>query len=238
MKKNYQTPEYRSVPRPGTLVMRERRHFFGSKMMEIEDVVRVSSLQQTDFTYRLKRLCVDGPTLDQDQTNEETQSKASWTMVVDTPRLLREYLYQQLTVENEHDDFTSLEESKLSTGKRSDSVLDYIETNLVDRYTMRRIVMWVSYYELSNVGPLTNGRPEKLLKYTPLYHPAARPTDADLDPAGLKTASELDAARDALAAPVQVRELPDGKHRITFKQEKAARFFTFAFDLDVVLEKV
>lgn len=230
------TQEYAWQSVPGTLTTQERRHFFGGKMMEIEDEVRISGVTNQDYDSLVKRMFTVGPTLALDQTLAEQQTKAKWEMVVDTPGMLAEYLYHQLAVANLNgpfgNDFAKLNERNVATGKLSDMVVEYVHNNLLNRYQFTKLLLWVKYYELSTIGPLTNNVPAKLLQYAPIYHIDAKEllnTDGSA-----RSAAEVDKT----AVALQLAPTQDKKLKATFKQEMDSKFYTFAFYYDLVYTKV
>ena len=229
MRKSYQTKEYRNVARPGTLVMAEQRHFFGSKMMEIEDAVRVAD---DDFDLQLKARYATTPALVPNAPDKAT--KASWSTSVDTAAMLVDYLYHQLLEENTNDDFTDILEDNLATRKLSDAVLDYVKQNLVSRYQMTKFFVWLRYYPVNSQGP--DGSP--MLQYKPVYSQAAAPTAAELAKLNAPKGTELKQPRDLLAVQAQIVFQADGLLKVTFKQAQPAAGYAFAYYYDVVFEKV
>lgn len=234
MKKNYITREYTGVPTPGTLTTQERKHFFGGKMMDIEDEIRIGTSSIIGgapagvITYEtlIKGQHAAGPSLVVGQSLSELQNKAKWEIIVDTRGLLEEYLYNELAIVNINDDFKSISEHNIATGKLSDMVIDYVRTNLLSKYQMTKLLVWVKYYELSTLGPVVNGLPVSLLQYTPIYH-------IDAKDAENKTPPEVDKT----AIPLLLGQTTDKRLKATFKQEEASKFYTFAYYYDIVFTK-
>lgn len=236
MRKSFITQEYLNDPRPGTLTAPERRHFFGGKMMEIEDFIRIGG---SGFDHQLKKLCTEGPRMTPDQSASDTQGSAKWELLVDANRMLTEYLYNELLANNVNQDFRDLLEENLATKRLSDTVLDYVRANLLARYQLTRIVMWARYYDLSGQGPVTGMAAEKLLQGVPIYHQDALPTDAELAPVGAtRTPAQLAVLRDKQALSVQMSAAANGKLKMAFKQAKPAQYYTYAYYFDAIFQKV
>jgi hypothetical protein len=234
MRKSYLTNEFRNVPTPGTAVMRERRHFFGSKMMEIEDVLRVAG---DPFALQLKQRYSTPPALVPNAPASDKASKAPWFLNVDTDAVLEEYLYNQLLAENANDDFTEIAEANLATRKLSDAVLDYVRQNLLSRYQMTKLLLWVRYYPINQPGPAAaDGTQALALQYTPVYSTDALPTAAELGAAPAGT--DLAMPRDAMVAQAQIVRLAGKLLQVSFKQAALASTHSYAYYFDVVYEKV
>lgn len=212
MRKSYQTEEYFNKAKPGTLVMKEQRHFLSSKMMDIEDEVRLD-----DSDISLKRLYLAKPVKAQ-QTSSELADYTKWDFVLQTNNILRDALYNRINSITDGD-FTLINTDNLITKKKSDAILDYINKNLLRLYKLDKVLMWASYYDLSIRNVTLGTETINLLQYTPVFSIQVKGND---------NATEK----------TFIMDNNNGTHTITYKQTKSSRFSTYIYYMDFVFVRI
>jgi hypothetical protein len=228
MRKSFITKQYENVPIAGTFSTEEKRHFFGGKMLEIEDIINISNTNTQHIFHNMKRQHLSRPNIAPNQTSFEQYNSTKWIVEFDANALLTEYLYRQLMLTNFDDSapnyFTEIDPVNTSSKRLYSMVLEYIDKNVIGRYRLSKVLMWTKYYSLGTGSIIIDGEKTMLTQYNPIFHPIAKASKTDLE---LKNTAET------------LYFVPKGdKYEISFKQSQAARLFTFAYYIDVVYEKI
>lgn len=172
MKRNYISPEFRYSPIFGTFNMEEESSYFGSKMLEIEDSLRIgnSSIiyyqnqnneqldleKEYDFPPLLYNTVNDKKTyhslnLDEFQTQLEKNNYAKWNMTINLRTVLRNYLFATLKNARTFDGVSN----DMTMNKSVDfSIKEYIERNVINRYTFSGLDLYIVPIDLLSVGSL------------------------------------------------------------------------------------
>jgi len=172
MKRSYISPEFKYTPVFGTFNMEEESSYFGSKMLEIEDSLTVGDEsiiyyqnekneqldleKEYDFTPLFYNTVSDKRTnhtilLDEFQTQIEKNNYAKWIMNINIRTILRNYLFAILkrsrTFEGVSNDMT--------TNQNVDfAIKEYIERNVINRYTFSGIDLYIVPVDLLTIGSL------------------------------------------------------------------------------------
>lgn len=243
MRKDSIVKDYKTLKVPGTFVMKEKTNFLCGKMMDVEDIIRITY----DFTYNelmnlstndansllsfsyngIKQNSILSLTEDKTQSVSESSSNTTWIFEFDSTMLLREYLYNEIYTLNPQSPFKQITQDLTPSNNINQLCLDYIDANVLDRYRLKEFILWTDYHDLkTNVVPGTGTstlNPEiKLLYKTPLFNIKAIPqTNAD-----------------KFKQTISMKQYVDGKYEIYYKQTKSSQFSTFLYYFDVIFEKI
>lgn len=243
MRKDSIVKDYKNLSVPGTFVMKEKTNFLCGKMMDIEDTIRISydytfnellnlsTLEANSvlsFSYDgIKQNSILSLTEDKTQSTSESNSNTKWIFEFDSKMLLREYLYNEIYTLNPQSPFKQITQDLTPSDNINQLCMEYIDTNVLDRYRLKEFILWTEYYDLKmNTVPGTGTsllNPElKLLYKTPIFNIKAIPeTNADKSKQTIST-----------------KEYLDGKYEIYYKQTKSSQFSTFLYYFDVIFEKI
>jgi hypothetical protein len=163
MKKNFQTREYSTETVAGTFNMVESRAFFSSKILEIEDVMKVdeNDIIWNEATDRTQGLGVDNENRSVDtfvlkqayhafsaaprQSENQLREFPTWELSVDIQSVIINYLFGQLKRNNT---FYGISNDKTSTGNIDDAIRHYIISNILPRIKFTSIDLYVKYYKI------------------------------------------------------------------------------------------
>ena len=175
MRRTYISPEFKYNLVFGTLNMEEESSFFGSKMLEIDDVVEISNQsliyyqnqynEQLDLEkeYDFPPVVFDSNNvkkiyhtivLDELQTISEKNNYAKWIMNINLKDTLRDYLFAIL---KKYRTFEGISNDMTLNQNIDISIKDYIERNVLNRYKFSNVELY-----LVPVDILSNG----VLKYS------------------------------------------------------------------------
>jgi hypothetical protein len=233
MRKSFITEQYESVPAPGTFSTDEKRHFFGGKMLEIEDKLEISNISTRSSLHNLKMQHMSKPIIAPNQTSFEQYNSTKWLINFDSDALLTDYLYKQLMITNFDDNtpnyFARIDPATTESNRLYAMVLSYIKKNILGKYKLTKVLMYTKYYSLgTGVIKLKSGHNEPdihITQYNPVFHPHVK-----LDDNGLLSNKIV---------PETLYFVPKGgTYEISFKQTQPSRLFTFAYYIDVVYEKI
>lgn len=230
--------DFKNTPIPGTLNMIEKTNFLCGKGMDIQDEIRVRSINMwkndamsADFNYDqfegLKKDSILSAFIAKDQTQTEKDTLTKWVFEIDMKKILREYLYSQIYTDNSFSDFHFIPSGNVINNNPSLACYNYIDNNILSRYKLKEFVLWTQYYELKqNKVDYAISNPLSvvsypLLKQTPIYSFFAKPKS---DP-------------DKNKAVVSTKEFNEGILDVTYKQEKSSQYFTFLYYYDIIFFK-
>jgi hypothetical protein len=163
MKKNFQTREYSTEPVAGTMNMSETRAFFSSKILEIEDVMKVDENdiiwnESIDNTQGLgvdnQNRSVDMLTLKQNahaltraprQSESQLREFPTWELSINIQDIIVEYLFGQL---KRNKAFYGIPNSKTASGNIDDAIRQYVLLNVLPRIKFSKIDLYVKYYRI------------------------------------------------------------------------------------------
>ncbi len=230
--------DFKNTPLPGTLNMLEKTNFLCGKGMDIQDEIRVRSINMwkndalsADFNYDqfegLKKDSIMSTLIAKDQTQAEKDTLTKWVFEINLKKILREYLYSQIFTDNVFSDFHNISPENVINNNQSLACYDYIDKNILSRYKLKEFVLWTHYYELkqSKVDYALSDSSivsYPLLKQTPIYSFFAKPKN---DP-------------DKSKSIVSTKEYTEGILDVTYKQEKSSQYFTFLYYYDIIFYKI
>lgn len=178
-KVSYLQNEFKYTPIDGTFNMKEQKSFFGSKGMDIEDIITISeksitfnenptSKEQTtlgtgesiNLDYNFNTLKNIKHTINQKklQTDLERSEITKWTLDIDVNTLLEDYLFASIKSARSFIDVSNINTSSNNVDL---AIKNYIASNLLDRYEIDRIDFYVQYFSIEN--------DPSLKMYDPLY---------------------------------------------------------------------
>ena len=172
MRRTFISPEFKYSPVFGTLNMEEESSYFGSKMLEIEDLLTISNEsiiyyqnqnneqidleKEYDFPPVVYNSDLDKKSnhtikLDEFQTQIEKNNYAKWILTIEMRTILRNYLFATL---KKYRTFEGVS-SDMTYNKNVDfSIKEYIERNIINRYKFTGIDFYLVPVDLLTIGSL------------------------------------------------------------------------------------
>lgn len=168
------SPEFSHYRVWGTNNMEEESNFFGSKMLEIEDSIKLSDIditwyqnlegEQIDFSIEssgqpfvysstIDKLEKHTLQLDTTQPQYQKENKAKWIIEINTYDILFNYLF---SIMKKHRTFEGLKKNMTIYADVDVALKKYIEINVMNRYKLDGVELYVSYQDL---------RKQPLLRY-------------------------------------------------------------------------
>lgn len=168
--------QYKKEPVIGTKTSKEIRSFFGTNLIDIEDIISISniSIQYSDtptehYQYydtttlvsesevgvfkSLDDIKYQNHTIDLYNLNYTSYDNLQWNLVLKARNILKEYLFLRL---KEARTFKSIQKIETQKNDINTFIYDYIEFNLLDRYNISSIVFYVLYKDVINNGNVSN----------------------------------------------------------------------------------
>ena len=229
MRRNYISPEFESKEVFGTYNMVEESNFFGAKMLEIEDNILINN--QNIIYYQMPNgeqldLSVENTlqsyvysassakeknqilTIDPTQTEYTKENLTTWTLDLNLKGILSDYLFAEL---KRWRTFEGIRTNMNSYNDVNTAINNYINYNVIDRYKLSRIDLYLRYKDL---------RSQNLLRYKNAWN-------SDIvSPANInkKFQSEMSV---------------DGAYtKITFSQQQPSSLYTFEYYFNLYFEKL
>lgn len=168
MRRNYISPEFINSKIYGSFNSYEESNFFGSKMLEIEDLVDIvdqniiyyqnSKNEQIDANVETAQNSViyssfenknQNHVLTIDDTQTETQRKTNtrWLLDIDLKSILTEFIFANVKRERT---FQSLTNDMVVSKDVNVFIRNYITNNVLDRYVISKIDLYVDYLDLKS----------------------------------------------------------------------------------------
>jgi hypothetical protein len=168
MRRSYITPEFNLSRVYGTFNMIEESTYFGSKMLDIEDQLKIEN-QDSIYYQNLKGEQMDysiestlqsyvySPStdkkenhtlvLDEKQSSFQKDRSAKWILTIDLEKILENNIYAQMkkyrTFEGIKNEMTVYNDVNLA-------LRNYIDTNVKPKYKLKKIDFYLSYKDLRN----------------------------------------------------------------------------------------
>jgi hypothetical protein len=229
MRRDYISPEYKSVRVYGTFNMLEESNFFGSKMLEIEDSIIISNQEiiyyqnengeQIDYSIessiesynysaitdkQLNHTLVIDNTQPLYQKNENTK----WILTIDLEKIITNYIFANLkkyrTFEGVKKDMTIYDDVNVA-------ISNYINFNVYNRYKVETIDLYVTYNSLRN---------QNILKFKNTWNRNVESSENKLTRVQTEYFSN------------------NSKVRLIFNQEKPSKEFSYNYFFNVNLTKL
>lgn len=172
MRRSYISPEFKTNNVYGTYNMVEESNFFGAKMLEIEDSIIISNqnviyyqktngeqldfdtettLESTVYSSSLDKNTNHKITLDQSQTKYNLENNTKWIIDIDIKSILSNYLYAEL---KRYRTFEGIKAEMTIYNDVNVAMKKYIESNVLNRYKLSTIDLYVNYTDLRNQNVL------------------------------------------------------------------------------------
>jgi hypothetical protein len=229
MRRSYISPEYINQRVYGTFNMIEESNFFSAKMLEIEDSISIST---EDITYYQNNngeqleLSVESSgqplvysvsndknknhtlLLDETQSKTQKEKNTKWVLTINSKSLLNNYLF---AIMKKWRTFEGIRNDMTSTSDVSQSLKNYIDFNVYNRYKIKGVDLYISYRDLRN---------QNVLRWKNTWSQTA------LSPSNKYTKIQTETASDG------------SQIRMMFSQEKPSDSYNFEYFFNLNFEKL
>jgi len=166
MRRNYISPEFEYRKVFGTLNMKEESTFFGSKMLEIEDIIELHN-QGIIYYQNLNKEQIDldierslspivysasddkknNHTLIIDEAQSDTQRNnlTKYIMTINLKNILENYIFATL---KQYRTFEGVKNTMCYTRDVNFSIKEYVIKNVLDRYKFDKVELYMRYVDL------------------------------------------------------------------------------------------
>ncbi len=166
MRKSFLTKEYSIEGIPGTFSMKEQRAFFGSKILEIEDVMRIgnNNINWTESVDNTQGIILENINKSFDseiikknnhsirvyplQSDEQKRDFTRWELTFNIREMIRIYLFSKL---KSNRIFKNIENKNTINNSIDSAINDYIIYNIYPRIGFLNIVLYVKYYKIGEI---------------------------------------------------------------------------------------
>jgi hypothetical protein len=229
MRRNYMSPEFNKVKVYGSFNMVEESNFFAAKMLDIEnsiylqkqDVIYYQNLsgEQIDFSvestltsnvYSAINNKRDYHTLKIDETQTLTQKNKNtkWNLEINLRQILSDYIFASM---KRYRSFEGLTSKMTRYESVNVAIQRYIEFNVLDRYKLGEVELFISYKNL---------RSQSLLRFKNDWNPNV----------------ESDTNK---FTKLQTETAMDGSSiKVSFNQEEDSQQFSFDYFFNLYFEKI
>lgn len=180
MRRNYISPEFEYKEVFGTFNMVEESNFFGAKMLEIEDSVLINNqniiyyqmpngeqldlsventLQSYVYSAAIDKEKNQILTIDPSQTEYTKENLTNWYLDINLREILANYIFSEL---KRYRTFEGIRTNMNTYNDVNTAIKNYINYNVIDRYKLSRIDLYLSYKDL---------RSQSLLRYKNSWNP-------------------------------------------------------------------
>lgn len=180
MRRNYISPEFEYKEVFGTFNMVEESNFFGAKMLEIEDSVLINNqniiyyqmpngeqldlsventLQSYVYSAAMDKEKNQILTIDPSQTEYTKENLTNWYLDINLREILANYIFSEL---KRYRTFEGIRTNMNTYNDVNTAIKSYINYNVIDRYKLSRIDLYLSYKDL---------RSQSLLRYKNSWNP-------------------------------------------------------------------
>lgn len=241
MRRTYISPEFDYSPIWGTFNMEEESTVFGSKMLEIEDNLEIhdqnlvyfqtqdaeqldlsieSSLPSISYSASEDKRLNHTLVLDESQTESQKNTRARWIITIDLRTILTNYLFATL---KRWRTFEGVRNSMTKSNDVSFAMQEYIIKNVLDRYKLNRVELYLNYV------PITN---QNILKYNNLWASESNQFRT------AQLTSDIVNPNNQLKSIQTQTEFDYSSTIITFSQEKNSSQFCFDYYFKLFYEKI
>jgi hypothetical protein len=166
MRRTYISPEFEYSRVYGTFNMKEESSFFGSKMLEIEDILDLNN-QSIIYYQNLNKEQIDleietslSPVvyslsddkknnhtlvLDDNQSESQRNSQTKYVITIQLKTILENYLFAIL---KQYRTFEGVRNVMCSNNNVNFSIKEYISKNILDRYKFEKVELYLRYVDL------------------------------------------------------------------------------------------
>lgn len=224
------SPEFEHKEVYGTYNMVEESNFFGAKMLEIEDSIYVAnqniiyyqmpngeqldlsvenSLQSYVYSASLDKQANQILAIDPAQTQYTKENLTTWTLDLNLKGMLANYIFAEL---KRWRTFEGIRTNMNAYNDVNTALKNYINFNVIDRYKLSRIDLYLSYKDL---------RSQSLLRYKNSWNP-----EIAMNPANKTTKFQSDMSVDG------------GYTKITFNQQQPSSAYSYEYFFNLYFEKL
>lgn len=172
MRRSYISPEFSKTNVFGSFNSFEESNFFGSKMLEIEDIIEIkdqniiyyqnskneqininvestqnSTIYSSFDTKQLNHKLI----IDESQPINQKKKKTRWLIDIDTNTILTEFIFANIKKERT---FQSLTSDMVVSKDVNVYIRNYIQNNVLDRYRLIGIDLFIDYLDINSNGNL------------------------------------------------------------------------------------
>ena len=166
MRRNYISPEFEYTKVFGTLNMKEESTFFGSKMLEIEDIIELNN-QGIIYYQNLNNEQIDldierslSPIvysasddkknnhiliIDEAQSDTQRNNLTKYIMTINLKNILENYIFATL---KQYRTFEGVKNTMCYTRDVNFSIKEYVIKNILDRYKFDKVELYMRYVDL------------------------------------------------------------------------------------------
>lgn len=229
MRRSYISPEFTYNNVFGTYNMVEQSSFFGSKMLEIEDSIKIAdnniiyyqnlNNEQIDLlienslspiVYNASNDKNSNHTLvvDESQTKYQLENQTKWIMNIDLEQILTNYIFAIL---KQSRTFEGVKNSMTINNDVDVAMRSYISSNVLNRYKYSKIELYLRYNDLKN---------QNILRYKNNWNTTI------ISDANLLKRVQTETAYDYSSL------------RVLFSQEKPSSQYSFDYYFNILFEKI
>jgi hypothetical protein len=172
MKVNHISPELNYYSVNGTLSMNEKKSFFGSKLLNFEDEINITSQNliyyQNELNEQLNlsvetfkepiiyntdndKLNNSKLVIDTSQTQQQKNDKTAWILTIDYKTIFINYLFAEF---KKWRTFEGVKNNMCLSNDVNKSIIEYITTNLLSRYELDNTDIFIEYMSLESNSSL------------------------------------------------------------------------------------
>ena len=184
MKSNLILKKFKTNSIPGTMNQKEIKTFFGSKMLYIEDIVKINNdsikFSQTnngfqyydksitnleiDYSENISDLKNNNHTISLINQNDLTLTdNTNWKININGVNILKDYLFFKIKQQRV---FKNIYVSDVLHDNINNSIYEYITLNVLNRYKLDKIEFYVQYYDINKQTVFS----DILLQYNPKFN--------------------------------------------------------------------
>ena len=164
------SPEFLYNNVNGTLSMKEKKSFLGSKLIKFDDNIKIKSeniiyyqnLSNEQLNFDIEKilspniydtifdkLSNSSIMMDNSQSNEQQNNNTRWILSINLKSLLVNYLFSVL---KKYRTFELVKNNMVISNDVNAAIREYITNNLLSRYQFDYIELFISYNDLLNCG--------------------------------------------------------------------------------------
>ena len=229
MRRNYISPEFEYKEVFGTYNMVEESNFFGAKMLEIEDSILINNqniiyyqmpngeqldlsventLQSYVYSSSIDKEKNQILSIDTSQTEYTKENLTNWYLDINLKEILKNYIFSEL---KRYRTFEGIRTNMNSYNDVNVAIKGYINYNIIDRYKLSKIDLYLKYKDLRN---------QNLLRYKNSWNYDI------VNPSNRLSKFQSDMS-------------PDGSYtRITFNQQKPSSSYSYEYFFNLYFEKL
>lgn len=222
MRRNYISPEFEYKKVFGTLNMKEESTFFGSKMLEIDDIIEVNN-QGIIYYQNSKNEQVDldiekslSPVVysagddkknnhillvDDSQSETQRNNLTKYIITINLKNILENYVFATL---KQYRTFEGVKNTMCYTKDVNFSIKEYVIKNVLDRYKFDKIELYIRYIDL---------RDQNVRRFVNTWYTSNDIISAEYLNNKIQTDTEFD----------------QSSVRILFNQEKSSQQYSFEY---------